>query len=90
MSYASSYLSGDVIVIVDPELRMKEKFVAPTVTEVTVALEPETLRFIDPTVMIVSVVNVTSLYAADARIGDARNPSARAPVSIFFMTVSGN
>ena len=61
----------------EPDERVTLKSDAFTVTDSTVALEPDTLSVMPPTLRTVSVVRVTSVAAARANVG--ANNATRIP-----------
>lgn len=68
----------------EPDCIVTLKFVAFTVIDSIVALEPDTLSVMPFTLKTVLVVSVTSLYAAKAMAG-ANSPNAVMAARIFFI-----
>ena len=78
---------GAVSVIEESDASVKLKVVALTVIDSTTAEEPETLIVMSLTLNTVSVVKVTSLYAAIAKTG--RKSAAVVPIAISFLMTCG-
>jgi hypothetical protein len=73
---------GAVTWSVEPDKSVTLKFAAFTVIDSIAALEPETLSVMPFTLKTVSVVSVTSLYAANANAGASSATRIPAPLSI--------
>ena len=81
-----TFCEAAVTVSVEPESTLTEKLVEPTVSVSIVALEPLTFMVTPFTLMTVSVVRVTSLYAANASEG-ARSPRTTAVLRSVRMAI---
>jgi len=83
-----TFCEAAVTVSVEPESTLTEKLVAFTVSVSIVALEPLTFMVTPFTLMTVSVVSVTSLYAPNATEGSSSAISIPVRVSNFFIMMN--